>query len=157
MENFKLNHWFIDIKSCMVTTQDEDTTILLTQREMELLLYLCQRPNQVITTEELIGDIWSGQQTPDNNLLDTILSLKDTFKADLVNPSCIETIPHIGYRLLATPELITPPQSQQGSFNAFAFERNRPKLRNSLFSSAGLFALVIFITMIVALAAIGLS
>lgn len=68
---------------------------------MALLLYLAQHSDRVISTNELIDEVWSGQIVSDGTVYQWIHRLRKVLGDDSHSPRYIETIPKKGYRLLA--------------------------------------------------------
>lgn len=170
MENFKLNHWIIDVNSRVLSSQKANIvdSVFLTQLQLDLLIYLSQRPNQVVTNEQLIDALFSEQYINNHSNIEpqkqlslrleqTIEELSDRLGSEQQGVQFIEPVAHIGYRLLIVPEPVNRLQSKQGSINAYPLTSNNQKAKSNILSSAGLFALVVFIVLILTLAAIGLS
>lgn len=68
----------------------------LTRQEFEVLQYLLERRDQVVTREELQGDIWGHAQARGSNVVDaTIKLLRHKLGA---RSSAIETVRGLGYR-----------------------------------------------------------
>lgn len=66
----------------------------------DLLVYFCQKSDQIITREMLLQDIWLGRTVSDNAINRKIYQLRKLL-ADLDDSSeYIETIPKFGYRLM---------------------------------------------------------
>ncbi len=68
---------------------------------MALLVYLAQRPGEVITREQLEAEVWHGMVVGYDALSNSITKLRKAFDDDRNNPRFIETIPKVGYRLIA--------------------------------------------------------
>ncbi len=94
----------------------------------ELLLYLAERPGQVISKETLLQDIWNGRVVGEDVLTNCIRKLRKQLNDDAKSPKLIETINKKGYRMIAK---VRPP---------------RPKgwwIRTVYKSISGLFLLVV--------------
>jgi TolB-like protein/DNA-binding winged helix-turn-helix (wHTH) protein/Flp pilus assembly protein TadD len=70
----------------------------LRPRTMDVLVYLAERPDRVVTAEDLLRDVWRGVVVSDNSVYRAISELRQSF-ADAGEDSLIETIPKRGYRL----------------------------------------------------------
>ena len=68
---------------------------------MNLLLYLAQHPNTVVSREELEREIWADTVVGYDALNNTIAKLRKAFHDDPKNPQVIQTVPKKGYRLIA--------------------------------------------------------
>lgn len=73
----------------------------LEPRAIELLVYLAQRPGQVVSTDELIATVWRGRVVEENAVYKRINELRKAFGDDPREARFIETIPKRGYRLVA--------------------------------------------------------
>jgi len=73
----------------------------LEPRAIELLVYLAQRPGQVVSTDELIATVWRGRVVEESAVYKRINELRKAFGDDPREPRFIETIPKRGYRLVA--------------------------------------------------------
>jgi DNA-binding response OmpR family regulator len=73
-----------------------DKEILLTSLEYNLLLYLCENSNQVITREQIFDRIWdqNDNYVNDNTLTVYIKRIREKLGIDI-----IKTIKGIGYRV----------------------------------------------------------
>lgn len=73
----------------------------LEPKAMEVLLYLCQRQGEVVSSDELLDACWAGLETGDNPLHKTIAVLRRALDDSASNPQFIETLRRRGYRTLA--------------------------------------------------------
>jgi DNA-binding response OmpR family regulator len=72
----------------------------LTPKQARLLALLMQRPNQVISREELMREIWDTQYLGDTRTLDVhIRWLREKIETDPTRPTVLLTVRKIGYRL----------------------------------------------------------
>jgi DNA-binding response OmpR family regulator len=76
-----------------------DETMALTQRESELLAFLCIHPNKVLKREEILVNVWGKNDFFLGRSMDVFMArLRKMFAAD---PSVIiETIHKVGYRFV---------------------------------------------------------
>jgi two-component system, OmpR family, KDP operon response regulator KdpE len=83
----------------------------LTPKELELLRFFVQRPNEAISHRELLQTIWGPQCGDQIDYLRTLIrSLRKKVELDPDNPQYIVTEPWIGYRLNGIPETTEPRQ-----------------------------------------------
>lgn len=77
-------------------------SVTLTQQEYELLLYLAQRPNRLVTRTELMREVWRFEaQTDTSRTIDYhIRALRKKLGDDALHPRFIATVHGSGYRLL---------------------------------------------------------
>lgn len=83
----------------------ENTLVFMNQRVRlepkvtQVLLALSQRPNAVVTREELINSVWSGRPVTDDAITRCISRLRKAFHEELNAPIKIQTLSKSGYRL----------------------------------------------------------
>ena len=76
--------------------------IKLTPKEFELLLYLAQTRNRVLTHRQLLTRIWGPAHGGDTQYLRVFVGqLRQKLEADPANPAVILTEPGVGYRITA--------------------------------------------------------
>jgi DNA-binding response OmpR family regulator len=87
----------------------------LTPKQAHLLAIFMQRPNQVISREELMREIWDTQYLGDTRTLDVhIRWLREKIETEPTRPAVLLTVRKIGYKLAlpmpdATPAEDEPP------------------------------------------------
>jgi len=75
----------------------------LTRRECMVAKYLCERPGQVVSRDQLLDAVWGYHTYPTNRTIDNfVLKLRKIFEDDQRNPVYFETIRGVGYRFQAT-------------------------------------------------------
>ncbi len=75
--------------------------VRLEPRVAQLLLYLVRNPGTPASREELMEAVWPNSVVGDEALNNAINKLRRAFEDDRQNPRIIETLPKIGYRLIA--------------------------------------------------------
>ena len=73
----------------------------LEPRTMALLIYLAERPDQVVTRQEIEENVWDGRIVSYDALSSSIAKIRKAFGDTGKNHRIIETIPKAGYRLIA--------------------------------------------------------
>lgn len=68
---------------------------------VELLAYFCRHPNDIISKEQLLNDVWQGRVVSDNTVSKLITKLRKALADDARNPKFIATVPKRGYRFIA--------------------------------------------------------
>ena len=103
-----IDGWQIDASSCRIARNGNEKK--LEPRSMELLLYLVDHPDQVVTREEIEENVWQGRVVGYDALSASIAKIRKAFEDSSKQPRVIETIPKIGYRLIApvVVEVIEP-------------------------------------------------
>jgi adenylate cyclase len=94
---------------------------------MKVLAYLADRPNVVVTREELEAVVWAGSVVGYDTLTGAIQKLRKAFHDDPKNPRIIETLPKKGYCLVAavnfTDELINTTEISSASTTTESFPK----------------------------------
>ena len=70
-------------------------------RAMSVLVYLAERPGQVVSRDELLANVWAGVVVGDDSVTQVIIKLRKALGDDAENPTYIQTITKRGYRLVA--------------------------------------------------------
>lgn len=68
---------------------------------MDLLVYLAEHPNQVVTKDQILEDVWRQRFAAESVLSRSVADLRQVLEDDVQRPRVIETIPKRGYRLVA--------------------------------------------------------
>lgn len=117
----------------------------LSGQPFQVLHALLERPQEVVTREELRQRLW-----PDNTLVDYELALKkavnrvrEVFGDSAENPRFIETIPRHGYRFIGSIEGPSQPQAPAATAAS-------PKSRKALWRLASGLALVVILAALIA-------
>src|SRR5438105_6894190 len=78
-----------------------DRVIRLRPRLMDVLLRLAASPGEVVTRQVLLDEVWPRRLVADEVLSRTIAELRTALSDDAREARYIETLPKIGYRLIA--------------------------------------------------------
>lgn len=73
----------------------------LEPRAMDVLIYLADKPGEVVSIATLKADIWLGTHVVDEAVKRCISQIRKAFGDDARAPQFIETLPKRGYRLIA--------------------------------------------------------
>ncbi len=86
----------IDLGTCEVTCRD--SLVSLTAKEFELLKYLMNRPDNVISREELLEKVWNYEYYGDMRTVDvTVRRLREKIEENPAQPRYILTKRSLGY------------------------------------------------------------
>ncbi|HSX62334.1 MAG TPA: winged helix-turn-helix domain-containing protein [Tahibacter sp.] len=80
----------------------------LTPKAVGVLLELARDPGVTRTRDELLARVWAGRAGDGDVLTQAVKELRRVFGDDLSSPRFIETVPRLGYRLLAAVEWEEP-------------------------------------------------
>ena len=83
------------------TLDGPDGTRHLTPAAMDVLVYLASRRGELVTRQEIIDAVWSGNNAGNSSLTRCIGDLRQHLNDDPEHPEYIQTLPRRGYRLLA--------------------------------------------------------
>lgn len=89
----------IDLAARSIRRGDED--VHLRPKTFDVLLYLVQNPERVVTKEELVEACWKDTAVTDDALIRCILEIRRLLGDDPKAPVFIKNIPKVGYRLIA--------------------------------------------------------
>lgn len=76
----------------------------LRQKAFQLLLYLLERRQRLVTKDELIDGIWEGAAVTDDGLVQLIGDIRKALGDDPRHPQFIKTVPKVGYRFIGQVE-----------------------------------------------------
>ncbi len=82
--------------------QRGDQEILLTPTEYRLLVYLARHPGQALTREQIFEDVWGASADLDSERTINVhvRRLREKIELDPSRPTCILTVPGVGYRMV---------------------------------------------------------
>jgi adenylate cyclase len=103
---FRLQDWLIEPDVCRVSRGNESAK--LEPKVMDLLVYLAERPGQVLSREELEQAIWVGTVVGYDALTSAIIKLRKALGDNSRQPWLIETVAKKGYRLIASVTPVEP-------------------------------------------------
>ena len=71
-------------------------------KALEVLIYLVERRDRVVTKQELLDDVWRGTVVTENALTRAVAQIRKVLGDDLQSPRYIQTVPTKGYRFIAS-------------------------------------------------------
>ncbi len=105
-QDFRIDRWTVQPSLSRLLRVAEDPedgsaeTRQLGHKVMAVLLCLAERPGEVVSREELLGDVWEGAFTTDEALATVVYELRKALDDDARRPRYVETIRKRGYRLI---------------------------------------------------------
>lgn len=96
---FRVGAMLVQPDRLVVSVDGKDTE--LEPRMMEVLVALAEHAGEVVSSEQLLIEVWRGTFYGDNPVHKAIAYLRKVFGDDLKSPRYIETIRKRGYRLIA--------------------------------------------------------
>jgi len=97
--DFRIGEWVIHPR--VNAMERNGTTTRLEPKVMQVLVTLASTAGEVITREQLRGAVWPDVFVGEDVLIRAISELRHAFADDPRSPHVIETIPKVGYRLIA--------------------------------------------------------
>lgn len=99
-DSFTLQHLTVDPKAKRIFHREKSEEILLTGKQYHLFWYFIRHVNQILTKEQLYEGVWHEPYLEgDKTLMVHIRYLREKVEKDPSNPTIIETIRGIGYRV----------------------------------------------------------
>lgn len=97
--DYRIGDWVIHPRINSIERDGE--TVHLEPKVMQVLLALSSDPGEVVTREHLISTVWPGVFVGDDALIRAISELRRSFSDNTREPRIIQTVPKVGYRLIA--------------------------------------------------------
>jgi transcriptional activator of cad operon len=94
-----VGEWAVDPVASQISRNGE--TVRVDARLMRVLMCLTARPGEVVTTEELLAEAWSGVVVTQDSVYQAVASLRRVLGDDSKKPAYIATVPRRGYRMVA--------------------------------------------------------
>lgn len=135
----RVGEQIVDVGSLRVATRPELPR--LTGKAVAVLIELVRHAGSTVTRDQLLERVWTGRFTTPDVLNQAITELRRALADDSRPPRYIETIPKVGYRLIARVQVLEPDEgalfigSTEPSINddvapaAAAIERAPPPAR----------------------------
>jgi Tol biopolymer transport system component/DNA-binding winged helix-turn-helix (wHTH) protein len=99
---FRLGDWLVDAGNHELLAAAG--RVRVQPRQMQLLLRLAREPGTVLRREQLLEEVWEGRYVNDEALSRAVAELRQLLADDPRAPRYIETVPKLGYRLIALPQ-----------------------------------------------------
>ena len=95
----RFDDFSIDRTGCVVRWRDEP--VPLNRKTFDLLLYLIDHRDRLVTKDELLEKLWPDQFVEESNLTQHVFLLRKAFSAHGADQTIIQTVPRRGYRFTA--------------------------------------------------------
>jgi transcriptional activator of cad operon len=96
----KIGDWHVDPSTDQISRTGESFRI--EARTMRLLLCLAEHGGEVISIDELLSQVWPDVIVTPDSVYQAVASLRRQLGDNVKNPAYIETVPRLGYRMVAT-------------------------------------------------------
>ncbi|HXN65023.1 MAG TPA: winged helix-turn-helix domain-containing protein [Candidatus Acidoferrales bacterium] len=95
----RIGAWRVNPASGEISREGE--TARLEVRTMRLLLCLAERAGEVVSIDDLLDQVWTGVIVSPDSVYQAVASLRRLLGDDAKQPTYIETVPRLGYRMVA--------------------------------------------------------
>lgn len=131
-DDFRVADWLVQPRLNRVSAGHVVTHVQ--PKIMDVLVLLASRPGEVVTREQLFRTVWAGTHVTEHALARSISELRKIFKDSHRRPRVVETIPKVGYRLIApvsreSRTAAAPPRPQTQTPHAAHAPARRPSAR----------------------------
>lgn len=96
---FQVGDWLVEAELNRISRAGE--SVQLEPRTIDVLVCLCRSAGAVVSTDELIAEVWSDRPMGDNPVYKAIAKLRRALGDEASKPSYIVTVAKKGYRLIA--------------------------------------------------------
>jgi len=96
----RIGAWCVNPASGQISRDGETARVEV--RTMRLLLCLAEHAGKVVSSDDLLNQVWSGVFVNQDSVYQAVASLRRLLGDDPKQPAYIETVPRLGYRLVAT-------------------------------------------------------
>jgi TolB-like protein/DNA-binding winged helix-turn-helix (wHTH) protein len=104
-EEWQIGDWRVSPELGQISRMGE--TKKLDPRAMRLLMFLAERPGQIVGISDLLDGVWAKAVVTPNSVYEAIAALRQALGDSSDRPEYVITLPRRGYRLIAP---VVPPQ-----------------------------------------------
>ena len=114
----RIGDWCVDPKSGEISRDGESARVEV--RTMRLLVCLADHAGEVVSIDDLLSQVWSDVIVAPDSVYQAVTSLRRLLGDDPKQPTYIETVPRLGYRMVATVSLWTDQSVAQAGLDTSA-------------------------------------
>src|SRR5882724_3689266 len=96
----RVGAWCVNPASGHISRDGETARVEV--RTMRLLLCLAERAGEVVSIDDLLDQVWSDVTVAPDSVYQAVTSLRRVLGDDPKQPTYVETVPRLGYRMVAT-------------------------------------------------------
>lgn len=137
---FTVGEWLVEPDLDRIRKGDEVRT--LRPQVTELLVYLAQRPGEVVSTEALFDDLWAGKVVTTGSLYNCVAELRQALRDGPDSSLAIQTVPKRGYRLVMAVSGLADTAEPPAPEGRATVRKRTPTLKTVLGISLGVAILV---------------
>jgi DNA-binding winged helix-turn-helix (wHTH) protein/TolB-like protein/Tfp pilus assembly protein PilF len=138
-EKLQVGNWTVDPALNQLSAAGK--TVKLEPKSMEVLVYLAERPGQVVSRDALLSAVWPDVVVGDDSLTQVIIKLRKALGDMQTGSQYIQTISKGGYRLIAPVTQSEIPFEQVHPNSRFFLTKR--KRRTSWMAGAGMAAVLL--------------
>ena len=97
--DFLIGEWRVSPK--LSNVYKDGQTVSVKRKPMAVLVCLADANGEVVSRDDIMDQVWPGMAVTDDVLTQSIVELRKVFDDDAKQPRIIETIPRVGFRLVA--------------------------------------------------------
>ena len=90
----------IEIDTSQVCLRRNGQELHLRQKTFQVLIYLLEKRERLVTKDELITQLWQGAAVTDNTLEQCLAEIRKVLGDDSRHPRFVKTVPRAGYRFI---------------------------------------------------------
>lgn len=114
-----------------------ETCVSLEPKVMSVLLYLLERPGEVVSKDELLREVWEGRHVSHDVVAAAVYQIRKAFSDRAAAPHYLETVHRRGYRWRASVGPVRRPTSARWRWVALAAALLAPFVASALLRHAG--------------------
>jgi transcriptional activator of cad operon len=107
----RIGDWCVNPTSGQISRDGETARVEV--RTMRLLLCLAEHAGEVVSIEDLLNQVWSEVSVAPDSVYQAVASLRRLLGDDPKEPKFIETVPRLGYRMVAAVSPWADPSNAQ--------------------------------------------
>jgi TolB-like protein/DNA-binding winged helix-turn-helix (wHTH) protein len=118
----RIGEWRVDPRSGEIAREGESARLDL--RATRLLMCLAERAGEVVSIDDLLNHVWPGVIVSPDSVYQAVASLRRQLGDDHKQPAYIETVPRLGYRMVA---VVSPLPDESRSLRPIAVQGNQDR------------------------------
>src|SRR5437763_17177949 len=105
----------IEIDTSQVCLRRNGQELHLRQKTFQVLIYLLEKRERLVTKDELITQLWQGAAVTDNTLEQCLAEIRKVLGDDSRHPRFVKTVSRAGYRFIGAVEEFHPEESRSAA------------------------------------------
>ena len=102
-------------QTCVIENVETSQTVKVSPRAMDVLKYLLDTQGRVVSSAELLDQLWRNSASSDHAVHNAIAELRAALGDRANNPRYIKTYPKRGYALIPSPGEVHNPDEREAS------------------------------------------